>query len=235
MKNSKKIVYIIIFSLILFILTGSFIVYKLYLLNIKYPCANYDTKVELADPINVQTDRSLENKIIEGMHIRLGEKNYEETSITSDRGEIGYFYKTEGKIHFWVTVYEDEFPYVVENMTEKDINYLTKKYDIKEELDLVKYDEAYKDKKPNILSSTSKIKMLHWSKYFTSSGKNQSHKIFYEIKGDLKGFYSNETLNINSFNELNLYHNKKVYLIRITKEFYDLKDIKMILNSIYFE
>ena len=169
------------------------------------------------------------------MHIRLGDKIYEETSVTSDRGEIGYFYKAEGKIHFWVTVYDDDFPYVIENTTEKDINYLTKKYDIKEELDLVKYAETNKDKKPHILSSISKIKMLHWSKYFTSSGKNQSHTIFYEIKGDLKGLYSNETLNIDSFNELNLYHNGKVYLIRITKQFYDLEDIKMILNSIYFE
>jgi hypothetical protein len=165
-----------------------------------------------------------------------GTQRYKTYNLNDDSGKLRAMFKVGSSDY-------DYYDILISNETStfgvdlKNINRknLVEKFNIKNNIDLIKYIINHYDNSVNIFSSKDEIKMNYLIKVFTNTALPIS-KINI-IDGDINGIMF--IIKDNAYYEIHLIHNKEKYFFTFANgtndEYFTLADIKGFLSKIQFK
>ena len=243
MKKKKIIIGLLILLIILYLIFKTFCLY--YYDPSRFISGNYDNesknfrnnnKVITIKKSNEIVSNYLEN---DSMKIKNIFTNFSKKVSTNEKNENIDIYalnndKNNTAIYFGsITSYRDSFNNNI-NSSLGSFKYLKintkkilKKYNIKDDIDLVKLAMEFKDKKVNFFTSVDKIKTIYALKMFSLSFPTSSNGISF-IDGDYNGFY----IDTDRIKEYIIIKNNKIYVISFyNKDYYSQDTINNILET----
>jgi hypothetical protein len=212
--------------------------YKAYLL-FKYPNITGIENLNNITDISITTNKNIQNTKIENMSLYIPER-FEESKLNISTNETTKTFTLTGESDdytqiMFIGVDKNKLEDTIKNDLDlKNINYqkLLKKYNIENEIDLIKYYEKNKDTKRNIFWSKSHIEINYLVKEYIIVSMTVSKTSSY-LTNDLNGFitYNNEDYYIRIAN------NDDIYYLTITSHGNKIEynEVINILESITFD
>ncbi|MBQ8902659.1 MAG: hypothetical protein IJY87_06365 [Bacilli bacterium] len=251
-ENKGLIIGIIIVVVVVFI--GGFFGTKIFYLN-KYNISRvtneeyqeHKEKLQIKDSITIKTQKLQENDYISFNDIKI-KNEFEKFEIleSSTDDHLKYVLKENDKViaSFWfgatteslVDILSDDFTlygWTQEHLSlnkEERIRFF-EKYNIENDVDLIKFLSAYEYKENNLFTRTNKMKENYFVKFITSFLMSLGESVTL-IDGDYEGYI------------LNMYENKEAYIIKNNKkyvftflktDYFNDEYIKELLNTVIIE
>lgn len=253
MKDNKKLLIgIIIVVVVIFI--GGFFGTKIYYLN-KYKILRvtneeyqeHKEKLKIAKTITIKNKNLSEDEylIFNDIKIKNDFEKFEILDSSTDEHRM-YALKEDNKViaSFWFGATADSLIDILSNdfelygWTPEHLNVSKKerinffeKYNIENDVDLIKFLSTYEYKENNLLTSTNKMKENYFVKFITSFLISLGESVTL-IDGDYKGYI----LNMQENREAYIIKNNKKYVFTFLKTDYFTEDyIKELLNTIIIE
>ena len=225
-KINKWVILALTISIFIMIGLG----YKIYLVcyyNNNFSADIFDEFVDKGEKLII-TNNNMANNKYENLNFYLSRRYYED-----GRG----IYKSH-ILYDTITITKIDNLYNSLNTNKvylKNINYekLFKKFNIENQVDLLKYINNNHNDKFNILTSKDKLEINFISEYFVVNEVNNKLPIikYYYFENDIVG----KLIYRNCDFLIEVYNNNETYVIKIESPYIHIEDALYILNSIYFD
>lgn len=193
-------------------------------------------QLENAQNISITSDKSLANTKFLDMNLFISHeyKEYNPQGFKEDNGQ-GYYQKIYSSNNETFDIWLQKMPFTLDDVLSDfkfDAKKLMKKYNIKDEIDLLRYYKEQKSTKRNIFWSTSALQMedLITNYIVTSFSAGQNSKDYSFLTGDLNGIMTKEI----SYIQVNILNGNERYLLLFNKNTITDEQVKNILKSVYF-
>lgn len=226
-KISKIVIILLLIAIGIMIGLG----YKMFLLC--YYSNNFNTKifdnyVSKIEKLNIESGTIKANEKFDNMNFYLPRKYYEES-----KGK----YKSH-LLYDTITIYKKDNLYndlKTHEVFLKNVDYVSlfKKYNINNQIDLIKYIKNNYNNEINILTNKDKIQFKFILDYYVVNEVNNKDTIlnYYYFEDNIVG----KIIHRNCDYLIEIYNDNETYIIRVESAFMPKEDLLYILNSIYFD
>ncbi len=248
MKENKKELLIGLSTVLLVVLVGIFLGYKLFLLvhysdrslDYKYKTVSDDYHID--DKLTIQTNLLNKDEYIEynGIKIKNAFTDYESKENNDVTGSYMVYTNKDNNSYFSIGVTEPYMDFlhltsnskenIIDNVSYKDIKEYLEKNNVQNDLDLWNFIASDNYQK-NIFSLGKDIK-ASYALYNVAYILNPHNKKITLLEGDLKGYMF--TLN-DTAREINILKNNKRYVLVIRGEYYPLDKVLELINTMVIE
>lgn len=226
------------FIIIAIILCTVWTCYKVFLLYYYKPNDHSYIKEQLesAQNISITSDKSLANTKFLDMNLFISDeyKEYKPQGFKEDDGK-GYYQKMYSSDNETFDIWLQKMPSTSDDLLSDfkfDSKKLMKRYNIKDEIDLLRYYKEQKSTKRNIFWSKSALRLEYLiSTYIiTSFSAGQNTKDYNFLTGDLNGIMTKES----NYIKVYILNGNERYSLLFNKNTITDEQVKNILKSVYF-